>query len=120
MSDNDNLSRRALLANASLLGGAMLLSERAEAQPAPPSPAPARNAMTAPPAARGYVPVVVPNGTKLPWKMVGGVKVYHLVAEEVEHEMAPGLRGHFWGYNGSVHGPLIEAVEGDRVRIYVT
>ena len=25
-----------------------------------------------------------------------------------------------WGYNGSVHGPMIEAVEGDRVRIYVT
>ena len=25
-----------------------------------------------------------------------------------------------WGYNGWVHGPTIEAVEGDRVRIYVT
>jgi hypothetical protein len=69
---------------------------------------------------RDYRPVVVPNGAKLPWKIVGGAKVYHLVAQEVEHELAPGLKVKAWGYNGSVHGPLIEAVEGDRVRIYVT
>jgi FtsP/CotA-like multicopper oxidase with cupredoxin domain len=43
-----------------------------------------------------------------------------LVAEEVEHEFAPGLKANCWGYNGHVHGPTIEAVEGDRVRIYVT
>ena len=48
------------------------------------------------------------------------MKVFHLVAEEVEHEFAPGLKAHCWGYNGHVHGPTIEAVEGDRVRIYVT
>jgi len=48
------------------------------------------------------------------------VKVYHLVAEEVWHEFAPGLKARCWGYNGRVHGPTIEAVEGDRVRIYVT
>ena len=64
--------------------------------------------------------VVVPNGAKLPWKKVGGVKVFHMVAEEVEHEIAPGLKIDGWGYNGRIHGPLIEAVEGDRVRIYVT
>lgn len=40
--------------------------------------------------------------------------------EEIEHEFAPGLKATCWGYNGSVHGPTIEAVEGDRVRIYVT
>lgn len=67
-----------------------------------------------------YTPVVVPNGTKLPWRIVNDVKVFHLIAEEVEHEFAPGLKAKCWGYNGSVHGPLIEAVEGDRVRIYVT
>ena len=67
-----------------------------------------------------YHPVVVPNGVKLPWKIIDGVKVFHLVAEEVEHEIAPGLKATCWGYNGSVHGPLIEAVEGDRVRIFVT
>jgi hypothetical protein len=36
------------------------------------------------------------------------------------HEFAPGLVSKCWGYNGRVHGPTIEAVEGDRVRIYVT
>jgi hypothetical protein len=69
---------------------------------------------------RDYRPVVVPNGTKLPWKIVDGVKVFHLVAEEIEHTFAPGLVARCWAYNRSVHGPLIEAVEGDRVRIYVT
>ena len=69
---------------------------------------------------RDYIPVITPNGVSLPWKIVDGVKVYHLVAEEVDHEFAPGLRAKCWGYNGRVHGPTIEAVEGDRVRIYVT
>ena len=69
---------------------------------------------------KDYTPVVVPNGWTLPYKVVDGVKVFHLVAEEVDHEFAPGLRARCWGYNGSVHGPVIEAVEGDRVRIFVT
>src|SRR5688500_5103982 len=69
---------------------------------------------------KDYKPVVVPNGWTLPYKVIDGVKVYHLVAEEVYHEFAPGLRGRCWGYNGSVHGPCIEAVDGDRVRIFVT
>ncbi len=81
--------------------------------PSPPSPAPAQPDID-------YTPVVTPNGLALPWKLVDGVKVFHLVAEEVDHEFAPGLRGRCWGYNGRVHGPSIEAVEGDRVRIYVT
>jgi FtsP/CotA-like multicopper oxidase with cupredoxin domain len=67
-----------------------------------------------------YKPVIVPNGAKLSWKVVDGAKVFHLVAEEVEHEFAPGLKGKGWGYNGMIHGPAIEAVEGDRVRIYLT
>jgi manganese oxidase len=69
---------------------------------------------------RDYTPVIVPNGWTLPFTVVDGVKVFHLVAEEVYHEFAPGLRAHCWGYNGSVHGPVIEAVEGDNVRIFVT
>lgn len=68
----------------------------------------------------GYSPVITPNGLTLPWKVVNGVKVFHLVAEPVTHEFAPGLVAECWGYNGRVHGPTIEAVEGDRVRIYVT
>src|SRR5204863_1906198 len=69
---------------------------------------------------RDYLPVTVPNGSKLPWKIVDGVKVFHLSAEEVEHELLPGMKLRCWGYGGRVHGPVIEAVEGDRVRIYVT
>ena len=49
-----------------------------------------------------------------------GVKVFHLVAEPVDHEFMPGLRAQCWGYNGRTCGPTIEAVEGDRVRIYVS
>jgi FtsP/CotA-like multicopper oxidase with cupredoxin domain len=69
---------------------------------------------------KDYTPVITPNGSTLPYKVVGGVKVFHLVTEEVDHEFAPGLRAHCWGFNGQVHGPTIEVVEGDRVRIYVT
>ena len=69
---------------------------------------------------RDYRPVVTPNGAALPFKIVEGVKVFHLVPIVVAHEFAPGLSGESWGYNGRVHGPTIEAVEGDRVRIYVT
>src|SRR6266487_4301660 len=71
-------------------------------------------------AGKDYTPVITPNNTSLPWKVIDGVKVYHLVAEEVDHEFAPGMRAKCWGFNGHVHGPTIEAVEGDRVRIYVT
>lgn len=71
-------------------------------------------------AGKDYTPVITPNSFALPWKIVDGVKVFHMIAEEVEHEFAPGLKAHCWGYNGHVHGPTIEAVEGDRVRIYVT
>lgn len=73
-----------------------------------------------PPSGADYKPVTTPNGATLPWKMVDGVKVFHLIAEPVTHEFAPGLVSECWGYNDRVHGPTIEAVEGDRVRIYVT
>lgn len=67
-----------------------------------------------------YLPVRTLNGWTLPYKMKNGVKEFHLVAEEVDHEFAPGSRAKCWGYNGSTPGPTIEAVEGDRVRILVT
>jgi FtsP/CotA-like multicopper oxidase with cupredoxin domain len=46
--------------------------------------------------------------------------VFHLVAEEINHEFAPGLKANCWGYNGHVNSTVIEAVAGERVRIYVT
>ena len=60
------------------------------------------------------------NGWSLPPVVKHGAKEFHLVAEEVDHEFAPGSRAKCWGYNGSTPGPTIEGVEGDRVRIYVT
>lgn len=67
-----------------------------------------------------YNPVVTLNGWTLPWRMNQGVKEFHLVAEPVVREMAPGFKAHLWGYNGQSPGPTIEVVEGDRVRIFVT
>ncbi|WP_094542216.1 multicopper oxidase family protein [Brucella grignonensis] len=67
-----------------------------------------------------YNPVVTLNGWTLPFRMNNGVKEFHLVAEPVEREMAEGMTAYLWGYNGQSPGPTIEAVEGDRVRIFVT
>lgn len=69
---------------------------------------------------RDYTPVFTPDGATLEYRVVDGAKVMHLVAEEVDHEFAPGLRARCWGYNGRTPGPTIEAVAGDRLRIYVT
>jgi FtsP/CotA-like multicopper oxidase with cupredoxin domain len=74
----------------------------------------------APPTGRPYNPVVTLNGWTLPWRMKDGVKEFHLVAEPVVREMAPGFKAHLWGYNGQSPGPTIEVVEGDRVRLFVT
>jgi FtsP/CotA-like multicopper oxidase with cupredoxin domain len=69
---------------------------------------------------RPYDPVATLNGWSLPWRMNDGVKEFHLVAEPVVREFAPGMKANLWGYNGASPGPTIEAVEGDRVRIFVT
>ena len=69
---------------------------------------------------KGYKPVVVPNGAALPFKIVDGAKVFHLIAEEVDHAFDTGLRAKCWGFNGRVNSTVIEAVEGERVRIYVS
>jgi FtsP/CotA-like multicopper oxidase with cupredoxin domain len=67
-----------------------------------------------------YTPVITPNGSTLPWTLDNGLKTFRLVAEPVKREFAPGMIVDAWGYNGQTPGPTIEAVEGDRVRIYVT
>jgi len=78
-------------------------------------------AVPPPPASgRPFRPVVTLNGWSLPWRMNAGVKEFHLVAEPVLREFAPGFTAHLWGYNGQSPGPTIEVVEGDRVRIFVT
>ena len=73
-----------------------------------------------PPTGRPYRPVVTLNGWTLPWRMNNGVKEFHVVAEPVVREIAPGMKANLWGYNGQSPGPTIEVVEGDRVRLFVT
>src|SRR6476469_11241887 len=86
-----------------------VMQSSAATQPPPP-----------PPNGRPFNPVVTLNGWSLPWRMNNGVKEFHLVAEPVVREIAPGMKANLWGYNGSSPGPTIEAVEGDKVRIFVT
>jgi len=74
----------------------------------------------APQGGPAYNPVVTLNGWTLPYRMKNGVKEFHLVAEPVVREFAPGMVAHMWGYNGQSPGPTIECVEGDRIRIFVT
>ncbi|CAN90660.1 multicopper oxidase [Sorangium cellulosum So ce56] len=118
------MDRRAFIHAGGLAAGAAILTQGlAHAQQRPGAP-PAGGAAAPPPrrtAAPGGQPAVVtPNGSTLPLRVVDGVKVGHLVAGPLEHEIAPGLKSEVWGYNGSTPGPTIEAVEGDRLRIYVT
>lgn len=67
-----------------------------------------------------YTPVTVPNGTKLSYKWVNGAKEFRLTVGEITHEFAPGMEVKCWGYNGQTPGPVIEVVEGDRIRVVVT
>ncbi len=69
---------------------------------------------------KNYNPVVTLNGWTLPFEMIEGVKEFHIIAEPVVREFAPGMVVNCWGYNGTSPGPTIEAVEGDRVRLIVT
>ncbi len=112
------ISRREALGSILAAGGAAFLSgRRAHAQLPVAGAEPPSDARTP---KSSYTPVVTPNGTTLPWKMKGGVKEYHIIAEPVEREFAPGMRVKCWGYNVQTPGPTIEAVEGDRVRFLVT
>ena len=104
----------AVVAGAVTRAGAATLPEAATMQRATTQPP------LLPPNGRPYNPVVTLNGWTLPWRMNNGVKEFHLVAEPVERELAPGMIARLWGYNGQSPGPTIEVVEGDRVRIFVT
>ncbi|MBN8611552.1 MAG: copper oxidase [Deltaproteobacteria bacterium] len=113
------MDRRHFMRVGSVAGVALLSAERTLAQDLP-TGVPNR-ARTGPSAAPGGQPsVVTPNGSTLPLRTVGAVRVGHLVAHEIDHEFAPGLRVRAWGYNGSTPGPTIEANEGERLRLYVT
>ena len=117
------LSRRHILGSAAVLASASMVSGRAQAAAIPEAPT-MDKAVTQPPlrpsSGPDYQPVATLNGWTLPCRMNGDWKEFHLVAEPVVREIAPGMKAHLWGYNGQSPGPTIEAVEGDKVRIFVT
>lgn len=116
------VSRRGFLAGAATILGAGLVSRSGAASI--PEAAVASSASTLPPPSppngRPFNPVVTLNGWSAPWRMKDGWKEFHLVAEPVIRELAPGMKATLWGYNGSSPGPTIEVVEGDKVRLFVT
>ncbi len=115
------LSRRNLLTGAALLGAAAVSRASLSAIPEAAYPAGPRTQVPPLPATgRPFHPVVTLNGWSAPWTMNGEWKEFHLVAEPVERQIAPGMRAKLWGYNGQSPGPTIEGVEGDKVRIFVT
>jgi FtsP/CotA-like multicopper oxidase with cupredoxin domain len=131
--------RRKFLQASSLLGAGFLLNRTASAQheghqmPAQPrkdgktktgNPAQHdRQKMPAEQATGQNLPVQTPDLPKLEYTLDNGVKVFNLTAEVVECElmpkshMGPARKMNAWGYNGSVPGPMIEVVEGDRLRV---
>jgi manganese oxidase len=118
-------SRRNFLGGAGMIAAAVTATSVSKvALAAIPEPVMQTKPDTMPPlvpqTGRPYNPVVTLNSWTLPWRMNQGVKEFHLIAEPVVREMAPGFKAHLWGYNGQSPGPTIEVVEGDRVRIYVT
>jgi FtsP/CotA-like multicopper oxidase with cupredoxin domain len=117
------ITRRGFLGSSAVLVSASAISGRAQAANIPEAPvttSPAMQPPLFPTSGPSYQPVVTLNGWTLPWRMNGDWKEFHLVAEPVVRELAPGMKAHLWGYNGQSPGPTIEAVEGDKVRIFVT
>jgi FtsP/CotA-like multicopper oxidase with cupredoxin domain len=114
--------RNFLRTSAAGLFGAALVN-RAQAASLPEAPIMEQPDMAPPlfpPNGRPYNPVVTLNGWTLPWRMKDGWKEFHLIAEPVRRQLAPGMTANLWGYNGQSPGPTIECVEGDKVRIFVT
>ena len=116
------VSRRDFIqAGAALLtAGAVTRSAIAALPEAPMQDSPKTQPPLVPRDGRPYNPVVTLNGWSLPWRMNNGWKEFHLIAEPVVRELAPGMKANLWGYNGQSPGPTLECVEGDRLRIFVT
>ena len=117
------ISRRGFIGSAAVLASTAAVSGRVQAASIPEAATMDKATMQPPlfpSSGPDYQPVVTLNGWTLPWRMNGDWKEFHLVAEPVVREIAPGMKAHLWGYNGQSPGPTIEAVEGDKVRIFVT
>ena len=106
-------SRRSF-ASAAVLAGAAAVSGRVQAAAIPEaasSTGPTMQPPLHPATGPTYQPVVTLNGWTLPWRQNGDWKEFHLVAEPVVREFAPGMKVNLWGYNGQSPGPTIEVIE---------
>src|SRR6202035_4229371 len=109
MIDRRSLLRSSLLG---LAGSTFLFRPRSGAAAEPP-----RTRATPRSGAGPHPGVVTPDGSTLSWTWDHGVKVFHLVAEPVKRQFAPGLTVNCWGYNGQAPDPPIYAAEGERCPI---
>jgi manganese oxidase len=114
-------SRRDFMRGAAILGAGVVSKAATAAIPeAVSQSAAATQGPLMPSDGRPYNPIVTLNGWTLPFRMNKGWKEFHLVAEPVVREFAPGMKVNMWGYNGQSPGPTIECVEGDKVRFFIT
>jgi hypothetical protein len=107
-------TRRGLIGAAAVLAGADAVSSRAQAARIPEAPTTTTSTMQpplVPTSGPDYQPVVTLNGWTLPWRLNGDWKEFHLVAEPVVREIAPGMKAHLWGYNGQSPGPTMAEME---------
>ena len=116
-----DLNRRGVMIAAGLTAGAAALATNA-AQAAPAHATSAPHGQSYPPGRPGidYQPVIAPNGVKIPFTVSDGVKIFHLTLGEYDHTFAKGLVARVWGFNQAAASAIMEAVEGDRIRVYVT
>jgi FtsP/CotA-like multicopper oxidase with cupredoxin domain len=129
MQSSRRLFLRGLASAAGAAGAATAASAQHEGHtvPATPvAPAEARSGRIEPVAAiggeqilPGVAQIVTPDVPKMPWRMENGVKVFNINVEHVRTEFVPGRIVDAWGFNGSIPGPAIEVIEGDRVRLIV-
>ncbi len=111
------ISRRTLLGSSLVAGASLVTGSRlAQAQ----GQAAAATPPTTPHTGIAGHRVTVPNGSLLPFTTRNGTKIFHLRAQPIHHQIAPGLDIEAWGYNGVSPGPVLEASVGDRIRVYVT
>ncbi len=84
--------------------------------------------VTAPGKSPSFVSVKAPGIPNLPGTLTGNVREFQLTAQPVTIQLPDmsdgmGMQGrplNVWGYNGSMIGPTIEAIEGETVRVFFT
>src|SRR3990167_4327206 len=85
--------RKMLLSSAAALltGGISMLFGRKQLEAANTATTAQTTPIMPPMQGLSYTPVITPNGSTLPWKWDNGVKIFHLIAEPVKREFAPGM-----------------------------